>query len=73
MGLVLSDNFPIGIPRNEFWAAHVAVRKSAEALAFYPHHVAAISAAVVCADARTLVNAASSMSFKLSVGMRALS
>ena len=28
IGLVLSDYFPIGFSRNEFWAAHVAVRKS---------------------------------------------
>ena len=40
---------------------------------FYAHHVAAISSAVVHADALTVVNAASSMSFKLSVGMPALS
>ena len=40
---------------------------------FYAHHVAAISSAVVNADALTVVNAASSMGFKLSVGMPALS
>ena len=39
---------------------------------FYAHHVAAISSAVVHADALTVLNAAASMSFKLSVGMAAL-
>ena len=28
IGLVLSGNFPIGFSRNQFWAAHIAVRKS---------------------------------------------
>ena len=36
---------------------------------FYAHHVAAISSAVVHANALTVLNAASSMSFKLSVGL----
>ena len=40
---------------------------------FFPHHVAAISAAVTQADATVILNAASTMSFKLSVGLPALS
>ena len=39
---------------------------------FFPHHIAAISSAVVRADATTIHNAASSMSFKISIGMPAL-
>ena len=40
---------------------------------YYAHHVAAISAAVTRADAVVILNAAATMSFKLSVGMPALS
>ena len=36
---------------------------------FYAHHVAATSSAIVLANARTVLNAASSMGFKLSVGL----
>ena len=39
---------------------------------YYPHHVAAISSAVVSADAHTLAIAACSMSFKLSMDQPAL-
>ena len=39
---------------------------------FYAHHVASISSAVVNADARTVLNASSSMSFKLSLGLPAI-
>ena len=38
---------------------------------FYAHHVAAISSAIVHANALILLNAAASMSFKLSVGLPA--
>ena len=40
---------------------------------YYAHHVAAISAAVTRADAVVILNAAATMSFKLSVGTPALS
>ena len=40
---------------------------------YYAHHVAAISAAVTRADAVVILNAAATMSFKLSIGMPALS
>ena len=40
---------------------------------FFMHHAAAISAAVTLADATVILNAASTMSFKLSVGLPALS
>ena len=40
---------------------------------FFAHHVAAISAAVTHADAVIALNAASTMSFKLSMGLLALS
>ena len=40
---------------------------------FFAHHVAAISAAVTQADAGVILNVASSLSFKLSVGLPALS
>ena len=40
---------------------------------FFAHHTAAISAAVTLADAAVILNTASSMSFKLSIGMPALS
>ena len=36
---------------------------------FYQHHVAAISAAVVQADAQTILNAAATMSVALSLGI----
>ena len=36
---------------------------------FYAHHLAAISHAVVAADATTVLHAAAAMSFKLSVGI----
>ena len=40
---------------------------------FYAHHAAAISAAVTQADALVVLNVASTMSFKLSIGLPALS
>ena len=40
---------------------------------FFAHHAAAISAAVTQADAAVILNTASSMNFKLSIGMPALS
>ena len=40
---------------------------------FYAHHVAAISAAVTRADAVVILNTAATMSFKLSIGLPALS
>ena len=39
----------------------------------HTHHAAAISAAVTQADAAVILNTASSMNFKLSIGMPALS
>ena len=40
---------------------------------FFAHHSAAISAAVTQADAAVIQNTAASMSFKLSIGLPALS
>ena len=36
---------------------------------FFAHHLAAISSAIVCADARTIANAAAHLAFKLTHGM----
>ena len=36
---------------------------------FYPHHVAAISSAIVCADAHAISNKAASMAFELTHGL----
>ena len=56
IGLVLSDNFPIGIPRNEFWAAHIAVRKSCARGFFKKASNAAFSAPLTGAMARSEVS-----------------
>ena len=36
---------------------------------FFPHHLAAISSAIVCADARSIRNHAASLATQLSHGM----
>ena len=50
-------------------AAAVRARIAFDAQQFYAHHLAAISHAIVAADAIIVLHAAAAMSFKLSVGI----
>jgi len=44
-------------------------RAGASPKSFFPHHLAAISSAIVCADARSIRNHAASLATQLSHGM----
>ena len=48
---------------------HASGLSRASPKSFFPHHLAAISSAIVCADARSIRNHAASLATQLSYGM----